>query len=127
MNPLLTISQAQLAELTRPPRNQHREQVLLEMAAFWQLSEEQWRPQFVNVLTYEERKEFFRQVYDWAIRVGLSEHSHLLAAATLLLRAFCQGWPAEYQALARGFIEADPDNPEAALRWLQSAFDEENG
>ena len=124
MSYALTISQAQLAELNRAPRNARRQQLQLEMAAFWLLYEADWQPQFRYVPTYEERQAFFGEVCDWAWRVGLEERAHLLTAAVLLLRAFCQGWTAENQALARGFMEADPDNPEPALRWLQAAFEQ---
>jgi hypothetical protein len=124
MSYALTISQAQLAQLARAPHDAQRQQLQLEMAAFWLLYEADWQPQFRYVPTYEERQAFFGEVCDWAWQIGLSEHAHLLTAATLLLRATCQGWPAENQALARGFIEADPDNPEPALRWLQAAFDQ---
>lgn len=124
MNPPLTISRAQLAELSRPPRNAQRQQLQLEIAAFWLLYEADWQSQFQYMPTYEERQAFFGEVCDWAWRTGLSEHAHLLTAATLLLRAVCQGWSAENQTLARGFIEADPGNPEPALRWLQAAFEQ---
>lgn len=126
MNPTLTISQAQLAELSRVPRDARRQQLQLEMAAFWLLHEADWQPQFRYVPTYEERQAFFGEVCDWAWRVDLGEHAHLLTAANLLLRAACQGWSPENQGLARGFIEADPDNPEPALRWLQAAFEQED-
>ena len=125
MQPPFTISRAQLAALSRPPHDQQRSDLLLEMAALWMLYEEKWRPRFVCTLTYEERKEFFGQVYDWGMRVGLGERSHLLAVAVLLLRAVYYGWPDEDLALARGFVEADADeDPEPAIEWLEHALEQ---
>ena len=125
MNPFFTFTRAQLAELRRPPRDKQRTQMLLEMAAFWMLHEQKWSKRFVCTLSYEERKEFFGQVYDWGLRIGLSERIHYLSIAALLLRAVYYGWPAEDIDLAREFIEADVDeDPEPAIEWLKQAFDE---
>lgn len=117
-----TISQAQLAELSRPPRDQQRDQTLVEMAGLWMFYEEKWCARFVCALTYEERREFFGQVYDWGMRVGLRQGTHLLAVGVLLLRAVYCGWPSEDLNLARDFIEADADDPEPAIEWLEYAL-----
>lgn len=123
MKPPFTISQAQLAELSQSPRNEQRDQMLVEMAGLWMFYEEGWRARFVCVLTYEERKEFFGQVYDWGMRVGLYQRSHFLAVGVLLLRAVHYGWPPEDLDLAREFIEADAEeDPELAIEWLEYAF-----
>ena len=125
MNPLLTISQEQLAQLSCPPRDKQRTDMLLEMAAFWLLYEEKWRPRFVCSLSYEERKAFFGQVYEWGMQAGLSEYGHFLAVAVLLLRAVCHGWPHEDLDLARNFVEASAeDDPEPAIEWLHYALEQ---
>lgn len=125
MNPPFTFTRAQLVEMARPPRDKQRDQMLLEMAAFWMLYEKDWADHFVCTLSYEERKDFFGEVYDWGLYIGLSERAHFLTIAVLLLRAVYYGWPPEDIDLARHFIEADvDDDPVPAIEWLEYAFEQ---
>jgi len=122
MNPALTISQAQLAALARPPQQRHRTQLLRAMEQQWLHHHAAWQPGPAEPAS-PARAEFFGQVYDWAVAAQLADWAGLALAGALLLRARCAGWASEDSEQALRYLEDAPD-PDPALHWLTYCFDQ---
>lgn len=122
MIPALTISQAQLAALARPPQQRHRAQLVRAMEQQWLHHYAAWQPGPAEP-ALANRTGFFGQVYTWAVAAELADWSGLALAGALLLRARCAGWPPEDSELALRYLEDAPD-PDPVLDWLTYCFDQ---
>ena len=122
---MFVISKAQLAEYSRPTADEQRDRLVLEMEAAWQIFSPKWWRQFNRSLTFEERKTFFRQVYDWCMATGLQKEADFLKLAVLLMRAVYYDYDQDDIDAALSMIEDTPDNTEQAFLWIEYCLDQE--
>lgn len=123
---MFVITKAQLAAYSRPPIDAQREQLTLEMEAFWQVFTERWWQRFRRRLTYAERKTFFERVYDWSRTVPITQKSDLMTIAVLLMRAIYQDWAQADLTLAQRLIEGNPDSMDSLLLWIEYCLEQED-
>ncbi len=122
---MFQISKQQLAAYSRPPLDKQRDQYVLEMEAAWALFSPKWWRQFKRTLTYDERKTFFGQVYDWCIQAGVTRAADFFKLAVLLMRAVYYQFDQDDIDTALSMIEDQPDDTEQAFLWIEYCLDNE--
>lgn len=122
---MFSISKQQLAEYSRGPVDKRRTQTVLKMEAAWGLFSPKWQSHFKRSLTYDDRKTFFGQVYDWSVANGLTKEADFLKLAMLLMRATHYDYDQDDIDIALSMIADDPDDPEQVFLWIEYCLNQE--